>query len=158
MLDILTYEENKNLRYMYNKEKKNIRLYDESHDRLKYSHELERSGKTEMASSKFTSAKHIPQNHKAFNKVKSSYPPTDATLQGCPFNVRNFLACKLFISLEMCELFQFEFKSIFFWLYSFVVGSSTGVIALIEIPKQKWYFILPHPVAAMTSMDAHPER
>ncbi|KAM0729005.1 Cilia and flagella-associated protein 251 [Formica fusca] len=36
-------------------------------------------------------------------------------------------------------------------------SSSTGVIALIEIPKQKWHFILPHPVATTTSIDAHPE-
>ncbi|XP_050454622.1 cilia- and flagella-associated protein 251-like isoform X1 [Cataglyphis hispanica] len=87
-----------------------------------------RNGKAEMVSLKFTSAKYIPQIYKAFHEAKSSYPPLDATLQGCLFNVRNFLAC-----------------------------SSTGVIALIEIPKQKWHFILPHPVAATTSMDAHPE-
>ncbi|XP_014483029.1 PREDICTED: WD repeat-containing protein 66-like [Dinoponera quadriceps] len=59
---------------------------------------------------------------------KPSHPPTDATLHCSPFNVQTFLAC-----------------------------SCTGIIALIDIPKQKYYSVLRHSVVAATSLDANPE-
>ncbi|KYM94219.1 WD repeat-containing protein 66 [Cyphomyrmex costatus] len=36
-------------------------------------------------------------------------------------------------------------------------SSSTGIIALIEIPKQKCHLVFRHPAAIVTSMDSHPE-
>ncbi|XP_018056834.1 PREDICTED: WD repeat-containing protein 66-like [Atta colombica] len=36
-------------------------------------------------------------------------------------------------------------------------SSSTGIIALMEIPKQKCYFVFRHPVVIVTSMDSYPK-
>jgi len=44
------------------------------------------------------------------------------------------------------------------FLSAFALGSSTGIIALMEIPKQKCYFIFRHPVVIVTSMDSYPKR
>lgn len=38
------------------------------------------------------------------------------------------------------------------------LGSSAGKIALIEFARQKCHLVLHHPPAAVTSLDAHPER
>ncbi|XP_025988257.2 cilia- and flagella-associated protein 251 [Solenopsis invicta] len=89
--------------------------------------------KTETISSTLTvNAECITQIYQskstATNEIIPNGLPTDATLQCSPFNVRNFLAC-----------------------------SSTGIVALIEIWKQKCHVVFSHPVAATTSIDAHPE-
>ncbi|XP_032685262.1 cilia- and flagella-associated protein 251-like isoform X3 [Odontomachus brunneus] len=61
-------------------------------------------------------------------QVTASAKSTDATLQRSPFNVRTFFAC-----------------------------SCTGVIALIDIPKQKCHPVLRQLAVAATSLDTHPE-
>ncbi|KYQ60114.1 WD repeat-containing protein 66 [Trachymyrmex zeteki] len=78
-------------------------------------------------------AEYISQNYKSnktaeTNKTTLNSLSTDATLRCSPFNVRNFLVC-----------------------------SSAGIIALMEITKQKCHFVFRHPVAIVTSMDSHPE-
>ncbi|XP_011708199.1 PREDICTED: WD repeat-containing protein 66-like [Wasmannia auropunctata] len=96
--------------------------------------ERQDSSKTKTVSKLTVNAEYIFKNYKnnkptATNEKTSGSLPTDATLQHFPFNVRNCLAC-----------------------------SSTGIIARIEIRKQKCHFVTSHPVAIVTSMDTHPER
>ncbi|KAG5322215.1 CF251 protein, partial [Pseudoatta argentina] len=77
--------------------------------------------------------KHISQNHKnskavnPINKTLNSILTYDT--QWCsPFDVRNFLVC-----------------------------SPAGIVAIMKIPKQKYYFVFRHPVAIVTCIDSHPE-
>ncbi|XP_018370838.1 PREDICTED: WD repeat-containing protein 66-like [Trachymyrmex cornetzi] len=91
------------------------------------------SSKMETVSKLTVNAEYISQNYKnnkaaETNKTTLNPLSTNTTLRCSPFNVRNFLVC-----------------------------SSAGIIALMEIPKQKCYFVFRHPVAIVTSMDSHSE-
>lgn len=72
-----------------------------NHDKLKYFHksdERQDNSKTETVSSKLiVNTEYIPQNYKNNKSMATNeIMRMDATLQGSPFNIRNFLACKNF--------------------------------------------------------------
>ncbi|KYM76314.1 WD repeat-containing protein 66 [Atta colombica] len=91
------------------------------------------SKRMEMISKLTVNTEYISQNNNNNKAVKTTKKTlnvvsTYTTLRCSPFDVQNFLVC-----------------------------SSTGIIALMEIPKQKCYFVFRHPVVIVTSMDSYPK-